>query len=135
MEHKRTQLRNLLISFPHMRWILIGDDGQHDPYVYEDLAREHPDRVAAIAIRELSPVEQVFSHGTPRTLDISDPIIARHFSVPEIRGKDGFELHAQWDTVAAALASASDAPLFAPTTSPHSASSKESSGEERESTR
>ena len=62
-EHKKTQLRNLLIAFPDIRWILVGDDGQHDPYVYADLAREHPSRVAGIAIRELDAVEQVLSHG------------------------------------------------------------------------
>ena len=25
-EHKRVQLRNLLIAYPDMQWILIGDD-------------------------------------------------------------------------------------------------------------
>ncbi len=25
-----------------MRWVLIGDDGQHDPAIYADFARAHP---------------------------------------------------------------------------------------------
>ena len=68
-EHKRTTLRRLLIDFPHVKWLLVGDDGQHDPEIYAQLAREHPDRVAAIAIRQLTPGEHVLSHGTPQALD------------------------------------------------------------------
>ena len=90
-EHKKTQLRNLIIMFPKIRWILVGDDGQHDPYIYGELAREHPRRVAGIALRELGPVEKVLSQGAllglePR--DTPDPGI----SVPIISANDGFGL-------------------------------------------
>src|SRR5699024_8466322 len=64
-EHKRTALRRLRAEFPEIRWILIGDDGQHDPMIYREFAAEFPDHVAAIAIRELSPTEQFLSHGSP----------------------------------------------------------------------
>ena len=30
-DHKRATLRRLATEFPDMRWLLIGDDGQHDP--------------------------------------------------------------------------------------------------------
>ncbi len=42
----------------------MGDDGQHDPQVYADAAREHPDRVEAIAIRQLTPAQHLVAHGT-----------------------------------------------------------------------
>ncbi|MDO5723889.1 MAG: DUF2183 domain-containing protein [Flaviflexus sp.] len=91
--HKKTQLRNLIIMFPHIKWILIGDDGQHDPFLYDELAREHPEHVAGIAIRNLNPVEQVLSHGTPEALEDrrSQADEARH-GVPTIKGQDGYEL-------------------------------------------
>jgi phosphatidate phosphatase APP1 len=91
VEHKRTRLRDLFITFPDIRWILVGDDGQHDPMVYDEVAREHPRHVAAIAIRQLSPAEQVLSHGTPETLDPPNPnsdATAEH-GVPTVRGRDG----------------------------------------------
>ena len=47
-----------------MRWLLIGDDGQHDPQIYGDFAREQPGRVAAVAIRQLTAVQQVLSGST-----------------------------------------------------------------------
>ncbi|MDO4889051.1 MAG: DUF2183 domain-containing protein [Actinomycetaceae bacterium] len=92
-EHKKTQLRNLIIAFPHIRWFLVGDDGQHDPLIYADLAREHPSHVSLIALRQLNPVEQVLSHGTPGALDGRQGTPTRgHISTPVIYGRDGHEL-------------------------------------------
>lgn len=31
VEHKMHNLRRLAREFPDIRWLLIGDDGQHDP--------------------------------------------------------------------------------------------------------
>ncbi|MEE6274006.1 App1 family protein [Georgenia wangjunii] len=90
-EHKRTALRRLVIEFPDIRWVLVGDDGQHDPMIYDELARDHPEHVAAIAIRELTPAEQVLAHGTPTAQE--EPAENRQgaldHAVPLVRGKDG----------------------------------------------
>lgn len=64
-EHKLQTLRRLISEFPQIRWVLVGDDGQHDPQIYGEIAAEHPDRVELVAIRQLSPTEQVLAHGTP----------------------------------------------------------------------
>ncbi|HRW19223.1 MAG TPA: DUF2183 domain-containing protein [Dermatophilaceae bacterium] len=64
-EHKRACLDRLARDFPKVKWLLVGDDGQHDPKIYADFAAARPKRVDAIAIRELTPTEQVLSHGLP----------------------------------------------------------------------
>jgi phosphatidate phosphatase APP1 len=64
-QHKREQLRRLFEELPEVRWLLVGDDGQHDPVVYAEAAAAAPDRVLAVAIRQLSATEQLASHGTP----------------------------------------------------------------------
>jgi phosphatidate phosphatase APP1 len=64
-EHKRSSLRRLTKELPNVRWLLIGDDGQNDPAIYGGFADEHPDRVVAIGLRQLTPTEQVLSHGLP----------------------------------------------------------------------
>lgn len=69
MEHKRTSLLRLAADFPHLKWLLVGDDGQHDPEIYAEFAHDHPSHVAAVAIRQLSPTEQVLAHGTNMPLD------------------------------------------------------------------
>lgn len=87
-EHKRACLSGLAADFPDITWLLVGDDGQHDPEIYGDFARDHPDNVSAIAIRQLGVSEQVLAHGTPMTRtdqgrDSSPP------GVPAVRGEDG----------------------------------------------
>ena len=47
---------------PRHPWLLVGDDGQHDPQLYAEFAEARPDRVDAICIRHLSPTEQVLSN-------------------------------------------------------------------------
>lgn len=94
-EHKKTQLRNLIITFPEIEWYLVGDDGQHDPIIFDELAREHPRYIAGIAIRQLNPVEQVLSHGMTEAIEDRRPSDdeALH-GVKVIYGQDGYELMA-----------------------------------------
>jgi phosphatidate phosphatase APP1 len=89
-QHKRAALRRLARDFPQVRWLLVGDDGQHDPKIYGEFAEELPDRVEAIAIRELTPAEQVLSHGIPVSNEEFAPRSRR--SVPVCRAPDGYGL-------------------------------------------
>ncbi len=63
--HKRAALNRLAGEFPNIRWLLVGDDGQHDVEIYAEFAAEHPDSVAAVAIRHLSPTEAVLAGAMP----------------------------------------------------------------------
>ncbi|WP_328991949.1 DUF2183 domain-containing protein [Kribbella sp. NBC_01245] len=91
-EHKRTALARLARELPSVKWVLVGDDGQHDPQLYGDFARTHPEHVRAIGIRQLTPTEQVLSHGLPvpnpdpGAHDPDRPIAAT------VHGPDGFAL-------------------------------------------
>lgn len=62
-EHKRSSLERLAEEFPTVKWLLIGDDGQHDEAIYAEFARNHPEKVRAIAIRQLSTSEAVLAGG------------------------------------------------------------------------
>jgi phosphatidate phosphatase APP1 len=63
IEHKRRSLARLAEEFPDLRWLLIGDDGQHDEETYGEFTRTHPKNVAAVAIRQLSTGEAVWAGG------------------------------------------------------------------------
>ena len=65
-EHKRQNLERLAEQFPNVRWLLVGDDGQHDEEIYGEFAARHPDKVAAVAIRQLTPGEAVLAGGRVR---------------------------------------------------------------------
>ncbi|MCU1406466.1 MAG: synthase [Glaciihabitans sp.] len=62
-DHKEQSLRRLATEFPEMRWLLVGDDGQHDEDLYGSFLQEHRDNVAAVCIRQLSTSEAVLAGG------------------------------------------------------------------------
>ncbi|MCB5291953.1 App1 family protein [Arthrobacter sp. SO3] len=82
-EHKRRNLELLAEEFPNMRWLLFGDNGQHDEAIYSDFARQHPDNVAAVGIRQLSAGEAVLAGGHSDTGDHTGT------SVPWLYSPDG----------------------------------------------
>ena len=88
--HKRGSLDRLAGELPGVRWFLVGDDGEHDPEIYRDFARLHPDRVAAIALRTVAPI------GTAAPL--SEELVG---PVPVVRAGDGRELAARLDRLGA----------------------------------
>ncbi len=93
LEHKVTQLDRLARDFPGVRWLLIGDDGQHDPEIYADFARRHPDKVRAIVIRQLTPSQAVLAGGRAEDPRDSTP------GVPWCYGPDGASLAAQLESL------------------------------------
>lgn len=66
--HKARVLLQLADEFPDVRFVLLGDDGEHDPEIYREFDTARPGRVEVVAIRQLSAVEQVVSSGTPLPL-------------------------------------------------------------------
>ncbi|GAB6899927.1 App1 family protein [Kineosporia succinea] len=96
-KHKHRELRRLVSEFPQLRWVLAGDDGQHDPQLYEELADEVPDALRMVLIRQLTTVEQVLTHGSP--LPPENQALRAPSPVPWLRGLDGIALAAQLDPV------------------------------------
>ena len=91
-QHKRSSLRRLARDFPHIQWVLLGDDGQHDPKLYAEFAAARPEAVRAIGIRQLSVGEQVLSHGLPVANDELVPAPTEELTVPVVRAPDGWAL-------------------------------------------
>lgn len=81
--HKHTNLDRLAVEFPHVTWLLIGDDGQHDDEIYTQFASKHPDNVVAVAIRRMSSVEAVLAGGRTAVDDHSAA------QVPWVTASDG----------------------------------------------
>lgn len=52
-EQKHDRIREVLDLHPNLRFVLLGDSGEHDPQIYADIVREHPDRILAVYIREV----------------------------------------------------------------------------------
>ncbi|MFC0533715.1 App1 family protein [Phytohabitans kaempferiae] len=88
--HKLAALRRLTQEIPWVKWLLVGDDGQHDPEIYRTFAESHPDHVAAVAIRTLSPTQTVLAGHLPSAAErpptASDQAGNRWVSAPDGAG-------------------------------------------------
>jgi phosphatidate phosphatase APP1 len=85
-EHKSANLERLAEEFPQVRWLLVGDDGQHDDAIYTAFAGNHPESVSAVAIRRLSSTQAVLAGGRTTVNDHSAS------AVPWVSGDDGAAL-------------------------------------------
>lgn len=61
--HKKEKIQLIMESFPEADYTLVGDSGQKDPYLYQEIALENPDRIRSIYIRDVrsSKRDQVLS--------------------------------------------------------------------------
>jgi phosphatidate phosphatase APP1 len=57
-DHKLGIIRRLLRTYPELPFVLIGDSGEQDPEIYRQAVREHPGRVRAIYIRDVTTGER-----------------------------------------------------------------------------
>jgi phosphatidate phosphatase APP1 len=52
--HKYEKIGHIFKTFPQMDFVLVGDNGQHDPAIYSRIAHRFPGRIKAIYIRTIS---------------------------------------------------------------------------------
>jgi phosphatidate phosphatase APP1 len=69
-EHKGSSLDLLMSRFPEVRWLLVGDNGQHDPAIYADAVDRWPDRIRAVAIRQVGGAARVDDGGSDADEDV-----------------------------------------------------------------
>jgi len=73
-KYKPAIIGPLLKEFPDRKFVLVGDSGERDPEIYAALAREHPQQVVRIRIRDVTNETagwerfQTALHGLPRSL-------------------------------------------------------------------
>ncbi|MEU2198517.1 phosphatase domain-containing protein [Isoptericola sp. NPDC019482] len=85
--HKGESLDRLMVTFPRVRWLLIGDAGQLDEDVYVRASARWPGRVVAIAIRQVDGARPRASRGRPAP------------GAPLVHGADGTQLADRLDDV------------------------------------
>jgi phosphatidate phosphatase APP1 len=57
-DYKIGVIRRLLETYAEMPFVLIGDSGEEDPEIYLQAVREHPGRIMAVYIRDVTSVER-----------------------------------------------------------------------------
>lgn len=56
--NKLAQIDRIFSTYPQLRYILVGDSGQHDAEIYAETAKRHPGRVLGIYIRDVTEAER-----------------------------------------------------------------------------
>ncbi len=57
-KYKFAEIAEILAYVPHARFTLIGDDGEHDPAVFEAIREHYPERIDSIWIRHVRPQDK-----------------------------------------------------------------------------
>ena len=53
--YKRKHIDTILAGFPHVRFLLIGDDGEADPEIFAAVSEKYPERIEGVWIRRVHP--------------------------------------------------------------------------------
>ncbi|MFD1095675.1 App1 family protein [Salegentibacter chungangensis] len=51
-DHKFEKIKDIISFYPNIKYVLIGDDSQKDPYIYERICKIFPKSVRAVYIRQ-----------------------------------------------------------------------------------
>ncbi len=68
--HKLKEIKQIIEAYPHLDFVLIGDSGQEDPVIYQEVVRQYPDRILAIYIRDVQLPER-----KKIALDVSESLV------------------------------------------------------------
>ncbi|MDQ3290363.1 MAG: DUF2183 domain-containing protein [Bacteroidota bacterium] len=58
MGHKFKEIQNILLTYPELNFVLIGDSGQEDANIYREVVKQFPSRILAIYIRDVQLPER-----------------------------------------------------------------------------
>lgn len=56
--HKFEKIKHILEFYPNLKYVLMGDDSQHDPFLYEAICKIFPVNVKAVYIRKTDTQEK-----------------------------------------------------------------------------
>jgi phosphatidate phosphatase APP1 len=57
--HKQKEIINILKTYPELKFILIGDSGEHDASIYTEIAQQYPERILVIYLKSVKHKRQM----------------------------------------------------------------------------
>jgi phosphatidate phosphatase APP1 len=85
--HKLAEVERIMMVYPTMKFVLIGDSGQKDPEIYLQAVIDFPGRVRAVYVRDVKP--EISSARDEEVHRISAEVTA--MGVPMVPVKDTYE--------------------------------------------
>lgn len=57
--HKQREIRNILDTYPDLKFVLIGDSGEQDVDIYLEVVKEYPEQIIAVYLRSVKHKKKV----------------------------------------------------------------------------
>ncbi len=57
-DHKFVKIKDIISFYPQLAYVLLGDDSQHDPQIYERICNIFPKNIKAVYIRQTSSAKK-----------------------------------------------------------------------------
>ncbi|QCK15054.1 phosphatase domain-containing protein [Mangrovivirga cuniculi] len=89
--HKFRSIMFVMHLMKNTRFVLVGDNSQHDPEIYQEIARKYPNRVKAVLIRTYSQKSKRENELEKISQDLESK------NIPFITGEDGSELKEKFE--------------------------------------
>src|SRR5690606_19132334 len=70
--HKFEKIKHVLEFYPKLKFVLLGDDTQQDPYLYENLCKIFPITVKAVYIRQTGRFKKQKTMAVMKNLESMD---------------------------------------------------------------
>lgn len=51
-DHKFEKVKDIISFYPNLKYVLLGDDSQQDPFIYERICKIFPENIRAVYIRQ-----------------------------------------------------------------------------------
>jgi phosphatidate phosphatase APP1 len=99
--HKLSSIERILIVYPALPFVLIGDSGEQDPEIYAEVVKRFPSRISVIYIRNVthsaermaaiaSLIDQVRAHKTQLVLAPDSEFAAAHAAAEGLISPDAW---------------------------------------------
>jgi len=56
--HKKTTITRILSDFPTLSFVLVGDSGEKDLLIYQDIVTNFPNRIKLVLIRDVGNADK-----------------------------------------------------------------------------
>ncbi len=63
-DHKFEKIKDIIMFYPSLQYVLLGDDSQKDPFLYERIVKIFPQNIKAVYIRQTAKTKK------PKTVEI-----------------------------------------------------------------
>lgn len=57
-DHKFEKIKDIIAFYPNLKYVLMGDDSQQDPYIYERICKIFPLSIKAVYIRKTNKIKK-----------------------------------------------------------------------------